>query len=628
MKHIIVGTAGHIDHGKTTLIKALTGRETDTLEEEQRRGISINLGFTWFDLPNGDRVGIVDVPGHERFIKNMMAGAFGTDMVLMVVAADSGIMPQTVEHMDILTYMNIKKGIIVITKCDLVDDEMLTLVKEEVREGFRGTFLENAPMVCVDSVSRRGLDELVSMIQTVAKGTEEKNEHLPARLNIDRVFTIKGHGTVVTGTLNEGRISVGDTLEILPSRILTKVRSVQVHSENQTEAVAGQRTALNLSNVSTEDIHRGDVLTVPGELSASRMIDVKLNLLAHHDKPLTHWQRLRLFHGTREILCRAVPLDSAELQPGETGYVQLRLEDELYAKPMDPIVVRSFSPVTTIGGGIIIETQSSKHKSFDESILESLRIKEMGELKDVIRQYVEREADSYPNLRDIIDYTGESSEDVETKLGELHAEGSVIRVGSSYLSPEFTDELAKRTVEALEQYYKQNPLKSGMGKDELKSKAFPKLPKKNTDELLAVLAKYDNIIVNPGIIALENHEVKLNPKQEAIRKELTAMIDATTMEKFVTFKDLAGNDKERREILTTLVGKKAERLSGDFYVRREIFEEAKAKLMEYFKDHETVNAKQYRDLLGVGRRNAIVLLESFDERKITIRRGDDRILKP
>lgn len=302
MKHIIVGTAGHIDHGKTTLIKALTGRETDTLDEEKKRGISINLGFTFFDLPSGKRVGIVDVPGHEKFIKNMLAGASGLDMVMLVVAADEGVMPQTVEHIDILSFLNIKNGLIVLTKSDMVEPEFRELVKEDIKERMKGTFLEDAEILEVDSVSKRGIPELIQKLDDMSEQIEEKNENSPARLNIDRVFTIKGHGTVVTGTLLEGKISVDDDLVVYPENLKAKIRSIQVHGEDENTAYAGQRTAINISNVKKDEIGRGDVLAAPDSLEESMMLDVKMNIIKHVDKTLKHWDRLRLYHGTREIL--------------------------------------------------------------------------------------------------------------------------------------------------------------------------------------------------------------------------------------------------------------------------------------------------------------------------------------
>ena len=388
MKNVILGTAGHIDHGKTTLIKALTGRETDNLKEEKQRGISINLGFTYFDLPSKKRVGIVDVPGHEKFIKNMLAGACGIDIVLLVVAADEGVMPQTVEHLDILNYLGVKKGIIVLTKCDLVDEDFISLVKDEVKEKTKGLFIENAPIVEVDSVSGRGLEELVKKIDEISEDIEEKKIDAPARMSIDRVFSLKGFGTIVTGTLIEGKISIDDEMTIYPSEKKVKVRNLQVHGCDVKTAYAGQRTAINLSNIKVSEIQRGDVIAETGSVEESMMIDVNISLVEHCKKSLKHWDRIRVFHGTKQILCRIVPLNEDEIPYGESGYAQLRLEEKIVAKKVDRFIIRSYSPMDTIGGGIIIDTAPKKHKIYDESVIETLKIKEKGELKDIIEEYL------------------------------------------------------------------------------------------------------------------------------------------------------------------------------------------------------------------------------------------------
>lgn len=340
MKNIIIGTAGHIDHGKTTLIKALTGRDTDTLKEEKQRGISINLGFTYFDLPSNKRAGIVDVPGHEKFIKNMLAGSSGIDIVLLVVACDEGVMPQTIEHLDILNFLDIKNGIIVLTKCQKVDEDFKELVKEDIREKLEGTFLDNVDIIEVDSISGYGIDKLINKIDDISNAIESKNEYSPSRLNIDRVFSAKGFGTIITGTLLEGKIKINDELLIYPKGIKAKIRGIQVHGENVEVAYAGQRTAINISNVKVEEIERGDVLADINSLEESKMLDVKISLVKHTSRELKHWDRLKLYHGTKETLCRAVPLDKDYIKKNESAYVQLRLEEGIVVKKGDKFVDR------------------------------------------------------------------------------------------------------------------------------------------------------------------------------------------------------------------------------------------------------------------------------------------------
>ena len=363
MKNIIIGTAGHIDHGKTTLIKALTGRNTDRWEEEQRRGITIDLGFTYFDLKNGDRVGIIDVPGHERFINNMVAGVVGMDLVMLVVAADEGIMPQTREHMDILGELGIEKSILVLNKCDLVEEDWLELVKEEIKEELEGTFLEQAPIVEVSAATGQGIPELIEVIERLtAEEVVEKDVNTIPRLPIDRVFSLSGFGTIITGTLLAGTISKEDNLQVYPIGKECKIRNIQVHGQDVEKCYAGQRVAINLSNVKKSELRRGCVLAPPNNMKNTMLLDVKLNVLPSSMRVLTNHTRLHLFTGTSEILCRAVLLDKEEIGPGESGFVQLRLEEEIALRRGDKFVVRFYSPMETIGGGIVLEPNPKKKK--------------------------------------------------------------------------------------------------------------------------------------------------------------------------------------------------------------------------------------------------------------------------
>ena len=358
MKHIIIGTAGHIDHGKTTLIHALTGRNTDRLKEEQKRGITIELGFTWFDLKDHTRCGIIDVPGHEKFINNMVAGVVGMDLVLMVVAADEGIMPQTKEHLDILGLLGIEKTILVLNKCDTVDEEWLSMMEEDVKEELKGTIMEGAPVSRVSAMTGDGIEELKELILHMVKDdVKEKDVNSIPRLPVDRVFSMPGFGTVVTGTLLSGSISKNDTLEVFPIGKECKIRNIQVHETNQDKCEAGQRVALNISNIHKDELHRGCVIAPVGSMENSRLMDVKLTVLKDSNRNIKNRDRLHLFTGTSEILCRAILLDKDELVPGETGLAQLLLEEELATKRGDRFIVRFYSPLETIGGGIVLEQE-------------------------------------------------------------------------------------------------------------------------------------------------------------------------------------------------------------------------------------------------------------------------------
>ncbi|MDM8127885.1 selenocysteine-specific translation elongation factor, partial [Paraclostridium benzoelyticum] len=525
MKNVIIGTAGHIDHGKTTLIKALTGRETDTLAEEKKRGISINLGFTYFDLPSNKRAGIVDVPGHEKFIKNMLAGASGLDMVLLVVAADEGVMPQTVEHMDILTFLNIKKGMIVLTKSDTVEEDFRELVKEDIREKVKGTFLEDAEIIEVDSISKKGLDELINKIDKMTDEIEDKDLETPARLNIDRVFSIKGFGTVVTGTLIEGKISIDDDLVIYPKELKTKIRSIQVHGESVETAYAGQRTAINISNVKVEEINRGDVLASPHSLEEAMMLDVRLSIVKHTDAGLKHWDRLRLYHGTREILCRAVPLEVEEIMPGESGLVQLRLEESIVAKKGDKFVVRRYSPMETIGGGIVIDTNPRKHKRFDANVIEALKIKEKGELSDILEAYLKNNSRNYPNIKEIMSYSGESEDNIKKSLEKLIGQEKVICINNMYMHINQYNTLKEKAESELQAYHKKFRLREGMLKEEVRSKVESKFKTRDFDILLDLFINDELIKVNGNFVSLKKFNVVFNEKQTKIKNEIEKILN-------------------------------------------------------------------------------------------------------
>lgn len=626
MKNVIIGTAGHIDHGKTTLIKALTGRETDTLAEEKKRGISINLGFTYFDLPSNKRAGIVDVPGHEKFIKNMLAGASGLDMVLLVVAADEGVMPQTIEHMDILTFLNIKKGMIVLTKSDTVDEDFIELVKEDVREKVKGTFLEDAEIIEVDSISRRGMDELITKIDKMTDEIEDKNLNAPARLNIDRVFSIKGFGTVVTGTLIEGKINVDDDLVIYPKELKAKIRSIQVHGESVETAYAGQRTAINISNVKVEEVNRGDVLASEHSLEEAMMLDVRLSIVKHTDLGLKHWDRLRLYHGTREILCRAVPLEVEEINPGESGLVQLRLEESIVAKKGDKFVVRRYSPMETIGGGIVIDTNPKKHKRFDKAIIDALKVKEKGELSAILKEYLKNNSRNYPNIKEIMSYSGESEENVKKALNKLLDEKSVVCVNNMYMHINQYNLLKENTENELKTYHKKFRLRKGMLKEEVRSKIESKFKTREFDILLEMFINDDIVKVEDNIVSLKDFKVVLNEKQLKIKNEIEKTLNLAGLNNIYTIEDITNNKKEYEEVLESLIGNTVCRLEDSYIMSTKVYNDAKDRLVKYLKENNEITLGDYRDLVNSSRKNCMIILEDFDRNRITKRIENKRVL--
>lgn len=634
MKHVIIGTAGHIDHGKTALIKALTGKETDTLKEEKERGISINLGFTFFDLPSGRRAGIIDVPGHEKFIKNMLAGASSVDVVLLVIAADEGIMPQTREHLDILQLLNIKKGIVVLTKSDLVDVEWLELVKEQVQEELRGTFLEGAPCFEVSSKTGKGLKVLVDAIDNATEQVEAKDTEGHFRLPVDRVFSVSGFGTIVTGTIISGRIKEGETVELYPSKIVTRVRSIQVHEQQVSYAEAGQRSALNLSNVKVEDIKRGNVVAKEGIIEPSLIVDCSLYYLKSADRPLINRQRVRLYHGTDEVLCRVVILDKEEVKPGERAYVQLRLEAPLTAQRNDRVVIRSYSPMNTIAGGVIIEPVAAKAKVLDNKYIEQLKIKESGKAESIIEGVVDKLSSQYPDIFDILKALGKNEESINETLDKLIKDRRVLKFLSADKEIFIHKNYLKKKIEELDilldKFHKDNPLKLGMSKEEIKNKLFGKVIKQKLyDEILNEFEERKVIKITNNFVSLNNFEIKLTKDQLSLIKSI---LEEYKKAKYSPpkYEDLTSMDKDKKKFKMIfdylLDSGELVKTSADCILYNEYYTNAKEIMENHIKDNGSITAGECRDLLDTTRKYAVAILEHFDAIKFTKRIEDKRVL--
>lgn len=634
MKHIVIGTAGHIDHGKTTLIKALTGRETDTLKEEKERGISINLGFTFFDLPSGKRAGIIDVPGHEKFIKNMLAGVSSIDVVLLVIAADEGIMPQTREHLEILQLLNVKKGIVVLTKADLVDEEWLKMVKEEIQEEFKETFLKEAPIYAVSSKTGEGISELVKCIDNVTEEVEAKDTEGHFRLPVDRVFSISGFGTIVTGTIISGRIKEGETVEVYPSGIISKVRSIQVHEQSVTFAEAGQRCALNLSNIKVNELQRGNVIARENVMEPSSIIDCNLYYLKSAYKPLENRQRVRLYHGTDEILCRVVILDKEEIKRGENAYVQLRLEKPLTAQRNDRYVIRSYSPMYTIGGGAIIEPVAKKAKRFDADYIEQIKIKESGKTENIIEATVEKLSDKYPEEFEILKSLGKNEENISEKLLELYNDRKVIILNSGdktvYIHKNFLKDKIEVLERILSQFHKDNPLKIGISKEEIKNKIFGKnIKQKVYDELLFLLEDRNIIKIYKNFISLFGYNVELSKDMKAMLEKIEkAFMDGGYSPP--KYEDLTADEKDKKKFKMVfdylLDSGKLIKVSEDCVFASDNYEKAKYIVRDYIIEKGSLSAAEARDILNTSRKFAVALLEHFDSIKLTKRIDDKRFL--
>ena len=634
MKNVIVGTAGHIDHGKTTLIKALTGRETDRLKEEKERGISIELGFTYFDLPSGKRAGIIDVPGHERFIKNMLAGATGIDVVVLVVAADEGMMPQTKEHLHILDMLGIKKGVIAITKTSLVDDDWLSLIKEDIKESLKGTFLENSSIIEIDSVKKQGIDKLIKTLDELTEEVEEKDPLQTPRLPVDRVFTISGFGTVVTGTLITGKFKIGDEIQIYPHETVGKIRNIQVHDKDSEEGFGGQRIAINIAGIKKSDISIGDVISTPKSMNPTMMIDVKLKLLKDSKRIIENRTRLRLYIGSSEILCRIVILDKEKITPGDTCYAQLRLEEPLAVKPKDKFIIRFYSPMETIGGGEVIDANPPKRKRFEEDVIDELKLKEKGDPKEVIEKIIIDKSKEIPSIKEISGLTVISEEDVTNQIKKLKDERKVytfeLSKDTHVTHINYLNDISSKIENDLECYHEKNPLSPGMSKEEIRSKYLKNINQRLGDLVINKMSEVGNIKITNNSIALKNFKIKLNDVQESIKKEveniyLKDKLDSPKKDELV--KQLSYNKRDVEQVYKLLLDKGTLiRIKEDKILHKDIVEEYKIILIDYLKNNESIKVSEFRDLVETNRKMSISLLEYFDEQKITKRIDDKRVI--
>ncbi len=630
MRNIIIGTAGHIDHGKTTLIKALTGRETDRWEEEKRRGITIDLGFTYFDLLDGSKAGIIDVPGHEKFIKNMLAGVVGMDLVLLVIAADEGIMPQTTEHLNILNLLGVENGIVVMTKCDMADEEWIGLVKEDIKENLKSTFLEGAKIVEVSSKTGHGIDKLKIEISNLAeKGVKERELNTIPRLPIDRAFSITGFGTVITGTLISGILKKGDEVEIYPVNKLCKVRNIQVHSSDAEKAYAGQRTAINLSNIKKTDIYRGCVIAPVNSMKNTMMLDVKLNMLKSTRRSVINRSRLHLYTGTSEILCRVVLLDRDELSAGESCYAQLRLEEEIAVRRGDKFIVRFYSPLETVGGGEIIEPVPLKKKRFDDNLIEELRIKEKGSGADVIEKII-KEAYELISVSNLAKTTALSDTEIKEDIEILEQEEkvSLFKVKNDIFvwHKSFEIEIEEKLEKYLFNYHKDNKYQKGAKKSEIKSKFLPNMKQILFDMVIQSFAQKGLINQQDEFISLPYFTIEYDENFKRIEGNALKILNEAKFE-FIKIDELLEklNNSIAEDIVFLMISDKVLVKLNDLITSVDLYEEAKNILIEFLTVNKKITAAQYRDLLNTNRKMAIALLEHFDMIKLTKRLENDRI---
>lgn len=632
MKQIVLGTAGHIDHGKTLLIKALTGIDTDRLKEEKERGITIELGFASLTLPSGLVIGIVDVPGHEKFVKHMVAGAWGIDIVALIVAADEGIMPQTREHLDICRLLKVKKGLIVITKIDLADEELIQLVEEELQEFIKGTFLDGGPIVRVSSLTGQGIPELVEALEQLAQETEERSADGLFRLPIDRVFVMKGFGTVVTGTMVSGQVRAGSAVQILPSGHETKVRGIQVHNKPVTEARAGQRTALNLQGLEKAMIRRGEVVCYPKTLETTQVLDTELEHLKSSPRPLRNRVQQRFHIGTSLVPARIILLDRDELKPGEKCMAQLRLEAPVVALPQDCFVVRGSSAVQTLAGGVIVNNHPPRHKRFNPGVIEELTRLRDGKTDEVITYHIRQSSYGGLSFAGLWGRIGDVSADQTKKtLDELIRSKRIVAVGAEgtrYVHSHLYESLKEEILRCLRDFHAKSPMALGLSKEELKTK----LPKAMDSRLFQLLLQEMN---QTNRVVLEGEKIRLSSHQISAREDVLEQVESIIRNGRLSppsVKELADrlsmegrNLKDHLELLVNrgiLI-----RLKGDLYFHRGPVLALKQALVDFVQAKGEINTSEFKDLTRVSRKFAIPLLEYFDGIKVTIRVGDKRVLR-
>ena len=631
MNNLIIGTAGHVDHGKTVLIKALTGVDTDRLREEKKRGISIDLGFAPLELPGGRLAGIVDVPGHERFIHNMLAGAAGMDLVLLVVDATEGIMPQTKEHLQILELLGLRQGIVVITKIDLVDAEWQELIREEIAEGLAGTFLAAAPVQAVSAFTGEGVGELKELIGSITNDLPLRDGSGPLRLPVDRSFTIAGFGTVITGTLFQGSVRLGDRVEIVPPGLETRVRNIQVHEHEQQEARAGQRVALNLAGIEKTEVRRGSVVVSPGRFRLTGLLDLSLSLLPEAPRPLKNLDPVHLFLGTARVVATVLLLDCEELGPGEKCFAQGRLSAPLIADRGDRFIIRSYSPMTTIGGGEVLDPSPSRHRRFRRAsfahLAELERAPEAGGDEAFVCRKLSELIIADPARLALETRLDEKK--LEDLLEGLLRERAVEKLGRSYLARESLVHWERRVLQELDNYHRRQPLLPGISRAQLKGVLPGELGLREYDLFLERLQQEGRIQLR-GELVSENGFLPRPTAEAEIELERLTGIYAEASFQPPTVKEAleraAISDRDQESYYSYLVNcGDLIKINEQLFFHRETYEQAIALLRRHFATAGTITLAQFRDLTGSSRKIVQPLLEHFDYLKLTRRVGDHRV---
>jgi selenocysteine-specific elongation factor len=640
MQEIVLGTAGHVDHGKTSFVKALTNIDTDRLKEEKKRGITIQLGFAYLDLPCGHRLGIVDVPGHEKFIKNMVAGVTGMDILAFIVAADEGIMPQTREHFEICKLLGVSQGIIIITKKDMVEEEWLEMVEEEIYDFCQGSFLEDAPVITVSSTTGEGIDKVKETLDKIVAKHSFQEAFGPFRLPVDRVFAMKGFGAVVTGTSISGRVSLAEELQIYPTEKIAKVRGIQVHSESVEVVEAGHRTAINLQGIETLDIERGMVIATPGSLHPNYMLDCSLTYLSSNSKKLKHRARVRVHIGTREVMGRVSLLDRDVLEPGEEAGIQLLLEEPVVVWPGDKYVIRSYSPVITIGGGTVLGNVSmkkrkrlaDKDRDYNRTIFSILNT---GTQEDKILLLLRESGTKGLNFDQLAIRLGLFGKHLKKALNEPLSTKKMVVVDSAtqrYLDLDVANKIIESITNILEQFHKNNPLQGGLSKEGLRSEVGKLVDQKVFAYCLNELIRKDKIVQEESLVRLSTHKVALQADEEKLQKELLlwyeekGLATATIKETTEYFHDYP--EQVLKEVLALLLRRdQLVKVSESLYYHKKVIDDLTEKVVAFMQKEGEIDAPRFKEMTGLTRKFSIPILEYYDRIKLTYRVEDKRILR-
>ncbi len=630
---IIMGTAGHIDHGKTTLIRALSGIDCDRLKDEKKRGITIELGFAFLDFPDTPRIGIVDVPGHEKFVKNMVAGAAGIDFVLLTVAADESIMPQTREHLEICSLLGINKGLIALTKTDTVDQEIVELAQEELQEFLEGTFLENSPIIPVSAYTGQGLEELQSCVKEITNSLQSQDDTDIFRLPIDRVFTMRGHGTVITGTLVSGSIQVGEQVTIYPEGQKSKVRGLQVHGDSVQTAYSGQRTAMNLHGLEVEDLKRGDCIARPGTLFPSRIWDVELKCLSSSPRPLKHRKEMHFHHGSREIMARLHLLDRDQLQPGESAPAQFYFPYPMVGIFNDKFVVRSFSPLMTVGGGSLLNPAGRKIKRYSGQMDKLYTFLDADPQQVVLSQLEDagKQGVAFEQLKTM---TLLSSKKLQKLLQDLNSRQYIAMFDKEeqrYVSQELVNNLLGQLQDFIGKYHQNNPMKAGISRSMLASNWAPKLSPKLFNFVLEKAISQNILVSEQEVLKSPDHKISLASDQTELRKKLLKIYtdaDIQPPNLNSVLEELGVSKKEAVPVLDLLAEEgELRKVKDELYFSTDALEKIKQWVFDHFREKEDMAPTDFKHITGLSRKYSIPLLEYLDKEKITMRVGDSRKLR-